>query len=106
MTSEKIIDWLKKRRREAFILSSLYSVAAMAGGVIALALTSILFFIAAKIIFLMLLPAAHFANGWSTIAASLIMIVLFIDGIRSVRDDMSIVPLWFLREAFEITPRV
>jgi hypothetical protein len=106
MASEAVNQWLKVKRREAFIRSSLLSLAELAGGAIVLALTFGVVFIATRILLLLLFPAAPFAHAVGLTLAFIVVSLLFIDGFYSVRDDMSLFPLWLLREVFDIAPRV
>jgi len=92
MASAEIIAWLRKKRRNALISSSFYFMAALAGGAVALALTFCLILLAAKILLLLLFPTSHFITGWSLILSSLVMVLIFADGIYSVRTTCPFCP--------------
>jgi hypothetical protein len=106
MATNEIPSWLMRRRRQAVVAAVLLSAAELAGGAVVLGLTFGLFFLAAKIALLLVFPAALQSTAIALALAFLAVLLLFADGFYSVRDDMSILPLWFLREAFEIAPRM
>src|SRR4051812_41134846 len=105
MAPKSITDWLRIRNQRAFIWSALSSVMVLAGGMIFLLLAFGPAFVAAKILVLIIVPAAHHPNAWSGAMAAAILALLFVDSLHARRDDMSIPPLWLAREYFDIGPR-
>jgi len=106
MPSAKIKKWLKAKRRNAFIFSALYSVFAVLGGMVLLLPVFFLFYLAAKLVVLLVAPTSHYVTAWSCGMAVLGMGLIYADSIFSERDDMSIFPQWLAREFLEAGPRL
>lgn len=105
MASQVLQFWLTNRRRKWSLLCAAYAFFGIGGGALVFAATAALFFLVAKLAFLFLFPTVPWPNFWSAFAAALVTLLVSIDGIRSQRDDISIPPLWLLREYLCIGPR-
>ena len=92
MPSAAFTNWLKARRRNTFLLSALYSVLALGGGMIVL---------------LPIFLALYHFGGVRSCGAGLIGVALiYADCIYAEREDMSFLPRWLLREFLHAGPRL
>ncbi len=106
MPSAAFTNWLKAKRRNTFLLSALYSVLALGGGVIVLLPTFFLIYLAAKIMVFLVLPTNHFVTAWSYGLAVVGQGLIFADCLWAEREDMSIFPRWLIREVLHAGPRL
>ena len=83
-----------------------FSVVAFAGGVVAFALTAGVVLVFLQIIILSVIPVVSVAIVCSVVSTCAFIALLLVDSIRSSRDDMSILPLWLVREYLHIGPRM
>src|ERR1041385_8206560 len=100
MAPEEVITWLKAKREKALVTAGVYSAFVLAGGAVVLAFTMALVVIAGWIGLFYFFPHTTPGVGWSlTLGFAVIaVVVFFLDSVRAVRDDMSILPLWLARE--------
>jgi len=61
---------------------------------------------AAKLILLSAYPLGRFVVSGSVLIAVLICALIFADSLHAMRDDMSFLPTWLLREYIDIGPRL
>src|SRR5215831_16217294 len=105
MARDPLIAWIKKAQRNGFLFSSLYAAIVLVGGCAAFLLELAVVFILVKILVLIALPNFALKSPLSFIVAAAIMVAFFIDSMYSSRDDMSVFPLWLVREYVSIGPR-
>src|SRR6185436_17559545 len=107
MASKSLMTWLKAKREKALVSTSVYSAFLFTGGAIAVALTSCFLVLAGWIGLFYFFPHTSQFVGWSLTLglAAVAIVVFFVDSVHTVRDDMSILPLWLLREYLCIGPR-
>lgn len=106
MPSAAFTHWLKAKRRNTLLLSALYAVLALVGGVIVLLPTFLLIYLAAKIVVFLVLPMNRFVTAWSWGLAVVGQGLIFADCIWSEREDMSVLPRWLVREVLHAGPRL
>ncbi len=106
MASAAFTHWLKAKRRNTFLLSALYLVLALSGGMILLLPTFFLSYLAAKILVLCATPMNHFVTAWSGGLAVFGQGLIFADCLWAEREDMSILPRWLIREFLHAGPRL
>ena len=80
--------------------------ATIIGGAIFLGLTFWVVFMAAKLILLSAYPLGRFVVSGSVLIAVVICGLIFADSLHAMRDDMSFLPTWLLREYIDIGPRL
>ena len=105
MARDPLTAWIKKAQRNGFLFSSLYAAIVLVGGCIAFLLELAVVYILVKILMFVALPGFALKNPVSFIIAVAIMVAFFIDSMYSSRDDMSVFPLWLVREYVSIGPR-
>lgn len=105
MAAQSVIAWLRKKRRHQLLVSSLASVVSLMGGTVALVLTFGLVFLGIQIFVLTVFPTYAFVARLSFGVTTILAAVVFVDSMRAFRDDMSIIPLWLVREFVHIGPR-
>ena len=106
MASQSIQTWLKIRRRNALVFSALYSAVAVVGGLVVALPVFFLFYFFALVVSSLVSPTHH-ASALISCCASMIGIALvFLDCLHAERDDMSIIPRWFIREFIHAGPRL
>jgi hypothetical protein len=106
MASEGITKWLRARRRNAFVISVLYSAVAMTGGALLMLPTFILIFLAVKIAVLLVVPMAPVSTIIGLLVALVVSGLVYADSIAASRDDMSILGIWLVRECLHAGPRL
>src|SRR5262245_61429457 len=98
MAAQSVIAWLKKKRRRELLFSSFALVVSLVGGAVALILTFGLVFLGIQIFVLSAFPTYAFVARLSFAVTTILAAVVFVDSVRALRDDMSIIPLWIVRE--------
>ena len=106
MAAKQIQDWLSIRRRNALIMSWLYAVFAMAGGVVVSLPFLLVFYLFIKIMVLYLVPTTLHAGLWSGLIALVGIGLIYLDCVYCERDDMSFIPRWLVREFLHAGPRL
>lgn len=106
MRSDGVENWLQDKRRKGILSSAFYAVATIIGGAIFLGLTFWVVFMAAKLILLSAYPLGRFVVSGSVLIAVVICGLIFADSLHAMRDDMSFLPTWLLREYIDIGPRL
>lgn len=92
MANEGITNWLRARRRNAIVISSLYFLFAITCGVL----------VPLPIFFALF----HLGGQWLCIGGFVVMILIYMDCVHSRRDDMSFIPRWIAREILHAIPRL
>jgi len=106
MAAKPIQDWLRIRRRNALIISWLYAVFALAGGVVVSLPFVLVFYLLIKIMVLYLVPTTLHAGLWSGVIALIGLGLIYTDCAYCERDDMSFIPRWLIREFLHAGPRL
>jgi len=106
MPTAEIKKWLKARRRQAFILSMVFCIVGLMGGLIVLLPAFFLVYVTAKLMVLLVAPTSQFVNAWSCGLTLLGVGLIYVDIFFSERDDMSILPQWLFREFIHAGPRL
>src|ERR1051325_2907130 len=106
MASEGITKWLRTKRRNAFILSALYSVFAMIGGALLMLPTFFLIYLAAKIAALLVVPMAPISTVIGLVVTMIASGLIYADRAFASRDDMSVLGIWLIRECLHAGPRL
>jgi hypothetical protein len=105
MAAQSVIAWLKKKRRSGVLCSSFASAVSLVGGAVASFLTLALVFVGVQLAVLTVFPTYASAARLSFSITVVLGVVVFVDSVRALRDDMSIIPLWIVREFVHIGPR-
>src|SRR5262249_23992672 len=98
--------WLRKRRYSELVYSVLLSALASIAGLGAMALILGVFWFSALLLTIFVTGGKYHSFGWPLALTSFLTAWLFIDSVRSPRDDFSNIPLWLLRESIGIGPRL
>ncbi len=106
MTQNEITTWLERKRRCGMRSAAFYAAATLIGGAFVLGLTFFFIFVTAKVLLLSAFPLSSFVTAGSALLATVVTGLIFADGIRARRDDMSFLPAWLVREYISIGPRL
>jgi hypothetical protein len=106
MPGNTIQKWLREKQRLALRSARFYFAATFLGGGLVLLPNLGIAFLTCKLALLLSLPMLTHPNFWAAVAAIPFMALLFADGVRAERDDMSMIPLWLAREYFHAGPRL
>lgn len=102
--AEAVLAWVRRQRRNGWLLAMFLSGLSLAAGLAALGLTFCLLWLTS----LILAPMAmmHVSPWVPLTLTAVITVVMLIDSLYSRRDDLSSVTLWLLRETLGIGPRL
>jgi hypothetical protein len=106
MPSAEMRNWVRRKRTLGIIESAAYAFLTITGGIIFLGLTFWLVFMASKLVLLASFPLFRFASSCSVVIALVVCGIIFADSLYALRDDMSFLPGWLLREYVDIGPRL
>jgi hypothetical protein len=98
--------WLNQKRKHAMFSSAGYALATILGGCVFLSAIFWLAYGVSHLVLLNAIPLSFWNVAGSVIIAVVVCGLLFADAVYAERDDMSFLPLWFLREYIDIGPRL
>lgn len=105
MSGSAIQTWLAHKQKSALLRSRFYFVGTFVVGLLALVPNAVIAFLIGKLALLLLFPAVPFSNVGAALLSVVAVAALFVDCVRSERDDMALIPLWLAREYFHMGPR-
>jgi hypothetical protein len=106
MSGGAIQAWLSLKQRKALFSAWFYFATTSFTGILALLPNLGIAFLFCKLFLLLAVPTIPHPNIWALLLTTALVALLFVDCIRSARDDMGIIPLWLAREYFHTGPRL
>src|ERR1700761_6051794 len=106
MSGSAIQAWLSLKQRKALFSAWIYFATTSFTGILALLPNLGIAFLFCKLFLLLAIPTIPHPNIWALLLTIPLVALLFVDCIRSERDDMGIIPLWLAREYFHAGPRL
>jgi len=105
MSGSAIQSWLAHKQKSALLRSRFYFIGTLVVGMLALVPNAVIAFLIGKLALLLVFPAVPFSNVGAALLSVVATAALFVDCVRSERDDMALIPLWLAREYFHMGPR-